>query len=63
MKKCPSYAIDVDKTEKTWRLDRIKCISCGSCTDWCPKKCLHLQNAYTESNSVRETFVESHKGA
>ena len=64
-KKCPSYAIEVDKTENTWKIDRIRCISCGSCTDWCPKKCLHLDNPYTApvTPQFKDPTREQHTGA
>jgi formate hydrogenlyase subunit 6/NADH:ubiquinone oxidoreductase subunit I len=30
-RKCPSNAIKVSKTEKSWELDPFKCIICSSC--------------------------------
>lgn len=39
-KKCPGQAIEVNRAEKTWKLDEEKCIGCGACVDNCPKKCI-----------------------
>ena len=41
-KRCPTQALDVDRTNKKWHIDRLRCISCGYCVEVCPKKCLHL---------------------
>lgn len=45
---CPSDAISVSKPERTWTIDRFRCISCNSCVETCPKNCLHLNNVYHE---------------
>ena len=39
-KKCPQEAIEVDRAEKTWKLDDEKCIGCGTCAGACPKKAI-----------------------
>ena len=39
-KKCPAGAIEVDRANKTWKLDDEKCVGCGTCADACPKKCI-----------------------
>ena len=41
-KKCPVGALEVNRAEKTWKLDEEKCIGCGTCADACPKKCILL---------------------
>jgi formate hydrogenlyase subunit 6/NADH:ubiquinone oxidoreductase subunit I len=40
--KCPSIAIKVDKTERSWEFNRLKCIVCNVCVETCPVKCLHM---------------------
>lgn len=39
-KKCPTGAIEVDRANKTWKLDDEKCVACGTCAEACPKKCI-----------------------
>ena len=39
-KKCPAGAIEVDRANKTWKLDDEKCVACGTCAEICPKKCI-----------------------
>lgn len=39
-KKCPAGAIEVDRANKTWKLDDEKCVACGTCAEACPKKCI-----------------------
>ena len=46
-KKCPTYALKVDKPGKTWIIERTKCIMCLACVTACPKKCLHSENQYS----------------
>lgn len=46
-KKCPTGAIKVDRTGKTWTIDRLRCIQCNFCVEVCPKKCLSMENMYT----------------
>ena len=39
-RKCPAGAIEVDRANKTWKLDDEKCVTCGTCAEACPKKCI-----------------------
>jgi formate hydrogenlyase subunit 6/NADH:ubiquinone oxidoreductase subunit I len=41
-KKCPSGAIKVNRAERVWELNRLRCIVCGACVDVCAKKSLSL---------------------
>jgi len=41
-KKCPTGALVVNRSQKKWSIDRLRCITCGYCIEVCPKKCLHL---------------------
>ena len=43
-KKCPVGALNVDRKEKKWELDRHLCIQCGACTENCPKKCIEMKS-------------------
>lgn len=58
-RKCPTFAIGVDKGAKSWEIDRLSCISCGYCVEVCPKKCLDIDNKYAPSVSIksRDRFV------
>ncbi len=42
-KKCPASAIEVDRAEKKWELNKDACLSCGVCADNCPKKCITME--------------------
>jgi len=52
-KKCPTSAIEVDRSAATWSIRRFGCIQCGACVEVCPKKCLVMQNAYTDPGAVK----------
>jgi ech hydrogenase subunit F len=56
-KKCPTHAITVNRAEKTWSIDRMKCIQCSACVDACPKKSLSMQNTYAPAAATKEIFV------
>lgn len=50
-KKCPTAAISVSRGEKSWEINRLRCIQCNCCVESCPKKCLNMENEYTETVS------------
>jgi len=52
-KKCPTHAITVEKSEKSWEIARFQCVLCGACTEVCPKKCLHMRNELTPASGER----------
>lgn len=58
VKKCPTHAINVEKSQKLWAIERLRCIQCGSCVENCPKKCLSMKNEYTapSTGSVKDEF-------
>ncbi|MBF0532262.1 MAG: 4Fe-4S dicluster domain-containing protein [Candidatus Omnitrophica bacterium] len=60
-RKCPTAAISVTKTPKTWEIDRMRCITCGACAEVCPKKCLILSNQYSSptSGALKEIFQDA----
>jgi formate hydrogenlyase subunit 6/NADH:ubiquinone oxidoreductase subunit I len=41
-KECPFDAINVNRDEKLWEVDRDACVQCGACVDRCPKRCLAI---------------------
>ena len=45
-RKCLTSAIEVDRVYKTFKVDRLKCIQCGYCTECCPKKCLIMKEEF-----------------
>ncbi|MDD5130951.1 MAG: 4Fe-4S binding protein [Candidatus Omnitrophica bacterium] len=58
-RKCPAQALNVNKAEKNWVINRLRCISCGYCVDVCPKKCLTMENTYSVSATKKEEEVFS----
>ena len=46
-RKCPAGAIEVNRAEKLWSIDPLRCITCNYCVEVCPKKCLSMANRYT----------------
>jgi formate hydrogenlyase subunit 6/NADH:ubiquinone oxidoreductase subunit I len=59
-RKCPSYAIKVDKVAKTWTIDRYKCVICSVCADVCPKKCIDMDKEFLFS--AYEKSLDVHTG-
>lgn len=53
-KRCPTAAITVDRPNKTWGIDRLRCISCGYCVEICPKKSLSLDTAHTVPTRTKD---------
>lgn len=53
-KKCPSNAITVNKTERSWELNRLKCVICNICVEVCPKDCLKMDEAHLPGLFSRE---------
>ncbi len=45
---CPVGAISIDRTQRTWSIDREKCVSCGVCEGKCPAHCLTLKEEWSE---------------
>ena len=49
-KKCPTEAILVKRDEKSWEIERSRCVLCTNCVEFCPKKCLSMSNKLTPSS-------------
>lgn len=56
---CVSQAIVVDRANRTWEVDRLRCIICGVCAEVCPKDCIFIEPDYHPSEVGPATeFVE-----
>lgn len=60
-KKCPTNAIEVNRNDKKWAIERLQCIQCNCCVEVCPKKCLKMENTYTtpSTGKVRDEFQDA----
>ncbi len=60
-RRCPTGAIQVNRGNTTWSIDRLKCIQCNYCNEVCPKKCLRMNNEYTSPSfgSVRDDYTNA----
>ncbi|MGI6007105.1 MAG: 4Fe-4S binding protein [Ruminococcus sp.] len=52
---CPPGALQVNRKENTWSINRFDCVQCGSCVNACPKKCLQMQPGYTQPDIDKHT--------
>lgn len=52
-RKCPSGAITVDRTARTWTIERMGCVQCENCVNNCPKKCLYMEMQYSEPSTEK----------
>lgn len=50
-KKCPTGALEVNRAEKKWEINRLRCIQCNCCVEVCPKKCLIMEGSYTQPST------------
>ena len=52
----PHGALLVNRAQKTWSIDRLRCITCGSCVEICPKKSLDLSSGHgtPQIDQIRE---------
>ena len=60
-RRCPAAAIKVVRAEKSWSINRFKCVQCNACVEVCPKKCLTMRNEYTHPSL--EQSVEVYRDA
>ena len=56
-RRCPTYAIEVVKGDREWRIDRLKCCICNLCVEVCPVKCLSTDNHYFPPMTERITGI------
>lgn len=52
-RRCPADAIEVSRNPGHWTIHRMQCIQCGECVLACPKKCLSMNNQYTEPQTEK----------
>ena len=57
-RKCPTQAICVEPKEKTWQIDRLRCIVCNCCVEVCPTKCLAMDTQYTAAMTTRAGILK-----
>ncbi len=62
-RKCPTKAIEVNRQDKRWEIERLRCIACAACVEACPKKCLTMENHYSPATVDRTTTKEVFKNA
>ena len=56
-KRCPCVAIHLDKEEKVWEIDRMRCIACGDCVESRPFGSLAMEQILPPTV---EHVVDSH---
>lgn len=54
-RKCPATAIEIDKTARTWSINRMSCVQCGYCVEICPKQSLRMDPQYTAPDTRKDT--------
>jgi ech hydrogenase subunit F len=54
-RKCPCVAICVDRTAKTWEIDRYRCVICNCCVEVCPVKCLRTETSYSPLSTEKQS--------
>lgn len=52
-RKCMSGAITIDRTNKTWSIERMGCVQCSACVNACPKKCLSMVPGYSAPSTEK----------
>jgi formate hydrogenlyase subunit 6/NADH:ubiquinone oxidoreductase subunit I len=57
-RRCPCEAIRLDKEEKVWEINRMRCIACGDCVEGCPFGSITMERDYLPP--VVEFVVERH---
>ena len=59
-RRCPTGAIQVDKSKASWTIERLQCIQCNYCNEVCPKKCLSMDNQYTapSKGNVKDEYIK-----
>ena len=56
-RKCPTYAILVERKDARWTINRLRCISCNYCVEVCPPKCLSMLPMYSSPTVTRDREV------
>jgi len=61
-RRCPTYAIEVNKESREWQIDRLKCCTCNLCVEICPVKSLSMENQYFSPVREKEAGILKLKG-
>ncbi len=56
-RRCPTYALAVQKEKKEWQIDRLKCCLCNLCVEICPVKSLSMKNQYPSPVTERSMGI------
>lgn len=56
-RRCPTFAIVVERKEGRWTINRLRCISCNYCVEVCPAKCLSMLPQYSSPTVTRDRDV------
>lgn len=61
---CPTGAIEVDRHELTWAIDRFRCVQCRNCINVCVEDALSMDHLYAPSASIKhiDVFTLSEQG-
>lgn len=61
MRNCPTGALQVDRNESKWSINRLACIQCRYCVQTCPKHCLSMTNHHPSPRveKAREEFTNA----
>lgn len=54
---CPTEALEVDRAEMTWAINRFRCIQCRNCVNVCVENALTMENTYAPSASEKHVDV------
>ena len=54
----PFGALLVNRAQKRWAIDRLRCISCGYCVEVCPKDSLEMSSGHGSPTVTKDR--ESH---
>lgn len=57
VKKCPAYALAVDKPARTWTIDPFSCVQCKACVRACPPKSLSMEPEYSAVAAKMSTIT------
>ena len=50
---CPAGAIEVDRAQRVWAIDRFACVQCGECALGCPKECLGMDGLRPQAAAAK----------
>lgn len=54
---CSTGCLAVDRTARTWTIDRFQCVQCGACARACPPQSLRMEPTYIAPSRMRSAFT------